>query len=148
MFRNSSTTLKIEDILEVEEKTKLSFPDDLKQFYLFSNGGELSDERCVFIDAEDNDYLLKSFLPIKYPRLEDDVLLEYITVDFIKRNLIPTYFIVIAIDWGGFPFCYNLKNGAIYFVNIESDDLDKSLVCICPSLTDFINNLIKEEEAY
>lgn len=143
-FINQSRSLKIEDILEIEEKLGIKIPKDLKEFYLQSNGGEIEYDRCIFIDRDGNDYNIKTFLPMKYKRMEDDILLEELTIYFTDNKLLPSNFLVFAIDWGAFPFCYNMDNNAIYFYDLGTS----KVLFLANSIKDFLTNLVTEEDLF
>ncbi|TNH15593.1 SMI1/KNR4 family protein [Testudinibacter sp. TR-2022] len=148
-FVNSSKPLTEEDIKETEDLLEIKLPKDLKNLYLNSNGGEIEEDKSIFIDSDENDYNIKTFLPIKYKRSEGDQLLEENTIDFVlKKQLIPNGYIIFSIDWGGFPFCYDVNNGAIYFANLEEEDSTHRIILIANSLEEFINGMITEDEAY
>ncbi|MFJ1430915.1 SMI1/KNR4 family protein [Capnocytophaga canimorsus] len=144
VFINQSKSLETKDILEIEQKLSVEIPKYLKEFYLFTNGGEIKDDKCIFIDKNGNDYNIKTFLPMKYRRFEDDILFEELTIHFISKKLLQSNFLVFAIDWGGFPFCYNVDDDAIYFYDLDIGNV----LFLANSIREFLMNITTEEEAF
>ncbi|KFA58430.1 hypothetical protein GAPWKB11_1553 [Gilliamella apicola] len=87
-------------------------------------------------------------MPIKYKRFTEDQLLEENTIYFINKKLVSNNYLIFSMDWGGFPFCYDLQNGSIYFANLEIEESDKRMELVANSLEEFINGMKTEEEAY
>lgn len=76
-FINTGKKLTIADIKEIERSINITFPDDLINLYLQYNGGEIEGKKYFYIDEKnDIDVSVKTFMPIKYKRTENDVLLE------------------------------------------------------------------------
>ena len=50
---------------------------------------------------------------------------------------------------GGFPYCYDAETGHILFANLEHyDNKEDMMELVAKSLTDFINGMKTEEEAF
>jgi hypothetical protein len=138
------------DFLFLENIIGNKLPADLRKLYLTGNGGDVIDDRCIFILDDDMEYGIDHFLPIKYKRFDGDLLLdEMYNLFCIEKELAPHGFLPIAIDGGGFPFCYDIKTGKIYFCNVEHFSKDGSHIeLICESLDCFLKNIVSEDDAY
>jgi cell wall assembly regulator SMI1 len=146
----SSKKISDDDIKKVEKLIKLSFPSDLKNFYLKYNGGEVEGGRKIYLGKNGMEYEVKNFLPIGHPRFEADALLEDSYVFFVKeKKLIPRNFIPFAMDSGGFRYCINADDGKVYFSNLDKEGKPADCMeLVAPSIDEFINTLITEKQAF
>ena len=150
ILTNSSKNLDEDDFEYLNNKLGINLPSDLKDIYTSWNGGEVENERVVFISELNNhEYALDSFLPIRYKRYDGDLTMDEEYMYYTNKEFIPSELLPFAIDGGGFPFCYNLNTGNILFCNMEHYSQDFShLEIICYSLNGVISNLMTREEAY
>ena len=148
---NTSKSISAAEISETEKLTGETFPASLNRFYLQFNGGEVEDERCVYRNSETGvEFNVNTFLPIKYKRFNDDYLLEECTLHYIReKKFVPAGFICFAIDDGGYPYCIKTADDKIYLCYV-SDILDgeSPMRYIAPTLEEFINGMMTEDEAY
>ena len=149
-FENTSSAIVVNEILALEEFLSIKFPEDLKELYLRFNGGIIEGDRNIFLDEDENDYSIKYFLPIKYPRSKNDMILEKTHNIYVnEKKLVPDGYVVFAIDGGGWPYCYKLDDGNIYLANVEKyDEPENIMEHLTDSLESFINGAVTEEEAY
>lgn len=145
---NSSQAIYEYNITEIEKLLNIKFPKDLQELYLTFNGGEIEGDKNVYISNSGTEYSIKTFMPIKYKRFTEDQLLEENTIYFINKKLVSNNYLIFSMDWGGFPFCYNLQYGSIYFANLETEESNKRMEFVANSLEEFINGMKTEEEAY
>ncbi|NUU69209.1 SMI1/KNR4 family protein [Enterobacteriaceae bacterium BIT-l23] len=142
---NTSKALTDKVYNEFERVVNVRFSNEIKMFYLSGNGGELSDERCIYISDDGMELDVKYFLPITYPRFDGDLTVEHAYFSFVERKkIIPEGYIPFAITNGGFPFCISKVNEQIYFANIESDEL----IFLDNTLNSFLSKIITEDEAW
>lgn len=149
-LKNSAKAINIEDIQSIENKFGIKITDELKEIYLEFNGGEIEEERYIYINEDtDMEVSIKTFFPIKYKRRNGDTTIEERIEFFIKeKKLIPPHYIPFAMDDGGYPFCQNVKNGKIYLGYLEEFDGSESHMReTAPNLNHFISNMLTEEEA-
>jgi cell wall assembly regulator SMI1 len=151
-FVNTGKVLTISDIRKVEKSINIIFPNDLVNLYLQYNGGEIDNDKYLYVDDyNDVDVSIKTFMPMKYKRNENDVLLEEDYRLFaIEKKLIPLSHIPFAIDDGGYPYSININDNKIYIGYIEDYDgtPESTIRFIANSLTEFIDGIKTEEEAY
>lgn len=149
-FVNTGKSLTKYDIEEAGGSINVIFPQDLVRLYLQYNGGEVDGEKYFYTDEDsDIDVSVRAFLPMKYKRSEDDILLEDMYKIFaINKQLIPTSYIPFAIDEGGYPYCINIDDERIYIGYLEDYDgsPESTIRLISHSLMKFINGLKTEEE--
>jgi hypothetical protein len=62
----------------------------------------------------------------------------------VDKKILPANFLPFAIDGGGFPYCMNMDDGAVYFANLES----QKNIFLEQSLDSFISKVITEDEAW
>lgn len=151
VFVNTAEKITIKDITYVEEKIKQKLPLEIVNHYLLFNGGELENDRCVYVDSEnDIEADVKTFLPIKHKRFQGDSLLEDSYILFVfKKKIMPPNFIPFAMDNGGFRYCYNIDDFKIYLCDLDRIEKPSGpMKLIAPSLNAFINGMKTEEEAY
>jgi hypothetical protein len=150
-FINTGRVLRISDIREIEETINIVFPDDLVKLYLQYNGGEIEDKYFYVDDHNDIDVSIKTFMPMKYKRTENDVLLETTYRLFaIEKNIIPLSYIPFAIDDGGYPYCINVNNNKIYmgyFADYDGSP-ESTIRFIANSLIEFVDGIKTESDAY
>ncbi len=150
-FINQGSKLTDEDLADAEKQIGQKFPFELKSHYLASNGGEIESGRCVYINKESGvEYNVNTFLPIKYKRFADDYLLEECFNFFVhEKHFMPANFIPIAIDDGGYPFVIDLNTKTINICYLaDLPNIEPPIRFIAPSLQEFVDGLITEEEAY
>ncbi|MDR3162926.1 MAG: SMI1/KNR4 family protein [Helicobacteraceae bacterium] len=150
VFENSSQSLDEADFEYLSKIIGRNLPKDLKDIYSSLNGGEIENERVVFLSQlNDSECGLDKFLHIRYKRYDDDSTIEDSYLFYAKKGFIPVDFLPFAIDGGGFPFCYDLNTGNIVFCNIEHFSPDFSYIeIISNSLSEVISNLMTRDEAY
>lgn len=139
------TSLTEADIALVEDKFGISFPADLKAFYLAGNGGRPIPN--LFLNAGEY-FAVHEFLPIKYGwpggRVEDTYA-DLVQDDgsFFPKNAIP-----FAIDAGGDYFFYSLGNGTTgeicFWQSDYFDDPKRTVIRLCSSLEIFLDGLVDE----
>ncbi len=152
-FENCGKKLSEEDFAYVEKIIDQKLPDDLRKLYEKFNGGIVEGEKNVFVMETDDDFIeaeVQLFMPMRYKLSKDDSLLEEDYVFNVKeKKFFKKHFIPFAFDGGGFPYCYNTKNGKIYLCNLDNfEDPDGWMDYVAPSLASFINGMITEDEAF
>ena len=148
---NSALPITEADILDLEHKIGFCLPADIRNFYLKHNGGKVEEgDRSVYLDDSENEYTLKYIAPINHSLSPSQYTMEKLWHTFIvEKELIQKKHIPFAIDGGGFPYCFDAETGHIFFANLEHyDDKEKMMEPVARSLTDFINGMKTEEEAY
>jgi hypothetical protein len=148
-FEKCFPSLSGSEISLIENKFQISFTKELKEHYLFCNGGRPK-RKCW----EENGWepvCLKSFLPIiPEGRSEDEFglsnnLQAALTGLLLDGPHIPQEFIPFAEDWGGNYFCQDMDSGYVYFFSMDcGDDFERGKRYLTKTLTDFINNLVEE----
>lgn len=144
------------EINEVEKKLNYKFVEEFIEHYLKFNGGIPSNSWWCS-DDEFEPIEISRFKSMKYSELsggDDSSLIECCYWNMIKKSVIPENIIPFGIDWGGNLFCINKNNDSIVFYATDSFDENLSLdenhrnaqrYLTC-SFSDFINNLINENE--
>lgn len=131
------------DILKFEKRLNIQIPNDLNEFYLENNGGIPKDDK-TYVANEDFEYEVKYFCPLfKENNLKLQSVESLYNLFVVEKRILGEDLLPIAIDHGGFPFCYNLTNNKIYFAEFYDET---NYVELYDSLNDFLNNLKSEEE--
>ncbi|WP_353612999.1 SMI1/KNR4 family protein [Mangrovibacter phragmitis] len=141
---NSSPAISEQDIEKAELFLGFPIPREINEIYRKNNGGVLEDDKCIY-QSESHELDIKYFLPIGKSKEPGIFTIENLYKKLAKeKKLIPEKMLPFAIDGGGFPFCIDIDNKSIYFLNLESGKeifLDNDLIS-------FINNIISEEDAW
>lgn len=121
---NSAPPITEADILDLEQKIGFCLPADIRNFYLNHNGGNVEEgDRNVYLDDSENEYTLKYIAPIKHSVSSSQYTVEKL--------------------WHTFTV------GHILFANLEHyDNKEDMMELVAKSLTDFINGMKTEEEAF
>ncbi|WP_444626674.1 SMI1/KNR4 family protein [Flavobacterium columnare] len=150
IFENTSLPLEKEDFIELSNKIKLNIPPDIINLYSIYNGGEIREDRYIYINEDtDMEVSVNTFFPIKYKRNENDSSIEERYDFFVnKKRLVPSNYIPFAMDDGGYPFCINIDNNKIYMAYLEDyEETNSHMRLVSDSLEHFVNNMLTEEEA-
>lgn len=142
-IRNNITRQNAEideqDLRNLELTYSFRFPEDVKQFYLKYNGGQL--EKCFYVLPDDT-FVFQSFYSVKTGRstLNEKMRLNY-TDDWWPKELIP-----FGYDGGGNSFCFHAGNGQIYYVYEDDFDDDGKVLIkyLARDFISFINNMDEE----
>ncbi|MDP4525184.1 SMI1/KNR4 family protein [Bacillus halotolerans] len=130
-------------IKEVEEKLKIKFPTDYKEFIKDHNGCSPIDKKVVLF--QDSRESINNLLSIGDPTRPIDFLS---TIDNVKVRLVDKI-IPFATDAGGNLFCFNYRMSSqepvIVFGDheIAYEDKESSISYVCDSFTELINKLYK-----
>lgn len=148
MFKNNIwsdyTGITDEDLTAIEKEYNFKFPEDLKEFYLTYNGGNLEKkEVCLQKDDWISFIRFHGFYSIKkgYSILENKLKINYLDDWWIKW-LIP-----FGYDEGGNEFCFSTRDyeyGCIYYFlsdDYDEDYPDDSIIKVGENFTDFINSM-------
>lgn len=149
-FNNCSKSLNIEDFTDLQKKINQIIPDDLIKLYSIYNGGEIEDDRYIYINKKtDMEIGIHTFFPIKYKRNKDDTSIEERYDFFInQKKIVPHNYIPFGMDDGGFPFCINTDDNKIYMAYLDDyEETESHMRLVSNSLEDFVNNMLTEEEA-
>ncbi|MBX4262270.1 SMI1/KNR4 family protein [Clostridium estertheticum] len=148
MFNNKfigvEKALKEYDLIFIEEKYNFKFPNKVKEYYLQYNGGE--PEKYIFIDEDEDSFIVQKFVSIKYNSGGGQTLENYIQ-DIKEDAILPKWLIPFAYDPGGDIYCFSIDkedNGAIYYWSHEHDleeDTEEHVVWLSESMESFINNM-------
>ncbi|AEP91637.1 hypothetical protein NRS6084_04178 [Bacillus subtilis] len=128
-------------IEEVEEKLKIKFPTDYKEFIKDHNGCSPIDKKVVLF--QDSRESINNLLSIGDPTRPIDLLS---TIDNVKDRLVDKI-IPFATDAGGNLFCFDYRMSAqepvIVFWDheIAYEDKESSISYVCDSFTELINKL-------
>ena len=146
----SSKPISLYEIESLNEELGFNLPEDFCHFYLLNNGGQIEGNRNIFVDEDEDEYIIKYIAPIKYVYFDSQYTIEKLWETFIvKKKLIPPTYIPFCLEGSGFPICYNINKGHISFANIEHFDKGEDMLePIALSLEDFINGMKTEDEAY
>lgn len=140
----SSPSVSEQNIEKVEENLKLKFPEHHRNMLLQNNGGVLEGERCIYIN-DDHEFDVKYFLPVFHAKSDGILTVESLYVSLVKeKKILPEFFLPLAIDGGGFPFCIDIRDGSINFYNIEGN----RNVRLENNLEDFVDKIVSEDEAW
>ncbi|MEQ4454254.1 SMI1/KNR4 family protein [Kosakonia sacchari] len=141
---NSSPSLSADELQRVQASLGISFPGVLKAMWLAHNGGELEEERRVY-QNDKYEFDIKYFLPILHTRSEGIITVEWLYKTLVnEKKILPARMIPFAINGGGFPFCINTDDEAIYFANLEN----QKDIYLDPDFDSFINCIVTEDEAW
>lgn len=141
---NSSPSLSADELKSVETSLGVSIPPALRDMWLTNNGGELDEERRVY---QNDKYELdvKYFLPVLHTKNERVVKVEWLYNILVNdKKILPATMLPFAINGGGFPFCINMNDGAVYFANLES----QKNIYLEQDLDSFVEKVITEDEAW
>ncbi|MGY0655430.1 SMI1/KNR4 family protein [Bacillus subtilis] len=128
-------------IKEVEEKLKIKFPTDYKEFIKDHNGCSPIDKKVVLF--QDSRESINNLLSIGDPTRPIDLLS---TIDNVKDRLVDKI-IPFATDAGGnlFYFDYRMSSQEPVIVfwdhEIAYEDKESSISYVCDSFTELINKL-------
>ncbi|MCY7807167.1 SMI1/KNR4 family protein [Bacillus spizizenii] len=128
-------------IEEVEEKLKIKFPTDYKEFIKDHNGCSPIDKKVVLF--QDSRESINNLLSIGDPTRPIDLLS---TIDNVKDRLVDKI-IPFATDAGGNLFCFDYRMSSqepvIVFWDheIAYEDKEISISYVCDSFTELINKL-------
>ncbi|MGG4109235.1 SMI1/KNR4 family protein [Bacillus subtilis] len=128
-------------IEEVEEKLKIKFPTDYKEFIKDHNGCSPIDKKVVLF--QDSRESINNLLSMGDPTRPIDLLS---TIDNVKDRLVDKI-IPFATDAGGNLFCFDYRMSAqepvIVFWDheIAYEDKESSISYVCDSFTELINKL-------
>ncbi|MCY8289656.1 MULTISPECIES: SMI1/KNR4 family protein [unclassified Bacillus (in: firmicutes)] len=128
-------------IKEVEEKLKIKFPTDYKEFIKDHNGCSPIDKKVVLF--QDSRESINNLLSIGDPTWPIDLLS---TIDNVKDRLVDKI-IPFATDAGGNLFCFDYRMSSqepvIVFWDheIAYEDKESSISYVCDSFTELINKL-------
>ncbi|WP_342412442.1 SMI1/KNR4 family protein [Bacillus sp. FSL K6-1560] len=128
-------------IKEVEEKLKIKFPTDYKEFIKDHNGCSPIDKKVVLF--QDSRESINNLLNIGDPTRPIDLLS---TIDNVKDRLVDKI-IPFATDAGGNLFCFDYRMSAQESVivfwdhEIAYEDKESSISYVCDSFTELINKL-------
>lgn len=131
-------------IKEVEEKLKIKFPTDYKEFIKDHNGCSPIDKKVVLF--QDSRESINNLLSIGDPTRPIDLLS---TIDNVKDRLVDKI-IPFATDAGGNLFCFDYRMSSqepvIVFWDheIAYEDKESSISYVCDSFTELINKLYEE----
>ncbi|MGE0911922.1 SMI1/KNR4 family protein [Bacillus atrophaeus] len=128
-------------IKELEEKLKIKFPTDYKEFIKDHNGCSPIDKKVVLL--QDSRESINNLLSIGDPTRPIDLLS---TIDNVKDRLVDKI-IPFATDAGGNLFCFDYRMSSqepvIVFWDheIAYEDKESSISYVCDSFTELINKL-------
>jgi hypothetical protein len=149
-FEKCFDPLAESDIAAVQNTLKIHFTQELREHYLFCNGGRPK-KRC-WIEARWEPTCVRSFLPIIPDDKSEDEFGLVNTFQAAVRDVlingphIPKEFIPFAEDFGGNYFCQDRTDNAIYFFSMDcGDDFERGKRLLTNTLTNFINNLVEQE---
>ncbi|MCY9407703.1 SMI1/KNR4 family protein [Bacillus inaquosorum] len=131
-------------IKEVEEKLKIKFPTDYKEFIKDHNGCSPIDKKVVLF--QDSRESINNLLSIGDPTRPIDLLS---TIDNVKDRFVDKI-IPFATDAGGNLFCFDYRMSSqepvIVFWDheIAYEDKESSISYVCDSFTELINKLYEE----
>ena len=123
--------LNIDDILEIENKFNIKFPNILKEYYIKYNGSQIKE--CYF-SINGNDYNVNEIISLKYGKYSFEK--EYEQV--IENRYISNIYIPFAKDISNQSYYFNLKDNKIYYISI--DDIINPIF-ICDSIDEFFEIL-------
>lgn len=150
----SETGKKITEkrITKIENKIKVSFPDEYRNFLLEHNGGECEPNGFVFIEnGEETEAEVRSFFAIGGIDGDYD-LEENIDIYIFDEKRLPGLYFPVAEDDLGNLVCISCNKddyGHIYFWDAENEceteeDIDTyndNMYLLAKSFNQFINNL-------
>ena len=145
-FARCSTQLTNADIEAIEKRIGFELPAQLKQHYLFCNGGK-PERRCW--KSEGWDYTcLNFFFPMRPENASEEMAdvetVDEIVVDLLSGSHIPETFVPFADDAGGNYFCVDRDTGSIYFFAMDvGDDFENAKRYLTSSLFEFIEGLVE-----
>jgi hypothetical protein len=141
-FLNPEPPLSELQVDECEAGCGLLLPKALRQFYLFSNGGE--PEPYVFRDKIDT--VVSEFLPLLTENEDQLTAIEVYQHLVLDQAIVPSAFFPFAVDGGGdFFFTDTSTNhGAVYFYNNDALEESESLVDLELGVADFWKALTPE----
>ncbi|NLS87451.1 SMI1/KNR4 family protein [Bacillus subtilis] len=128
-------------IEEVEEKLKIKFPTDFKEFIKDHNGCSPIDKKVVLF--QDSRESINNLLSIGDPTRPIDLLS---TIDNVKDRLVDKL-IPFATDAGGNLFCFDYRTSSqepvivFWDHDIAYEDKESSISYVCDSFTELINKL-------
>ncbi|MCY9163929.1 SMI1/KNR4 family protein [Bacillus atrophaeus] len=125
----------------VEEKLKIKFPTDYREFIKDHNGCSPIDKKVVLF--QDSRESINNLLSIGDPTRPIDLLS---TINNVKDRLVDNI-IPFATDAGGNLFCFDYRISSIEPVivfwdhEIAYEDKESSISYVCDSFTELINKL-------
>ena len=129
--KDAKCQLNIDDILEIENKFNIKFPNILKEYYIKYNGSQIKE--CYF-SINGNDYNVNEIISLKYGKYSFEK--EYEQV--IENRYISNIYIPFAKDISNQSYYFNLKDNKIYYISI--DDIINPIF-ICDSIDEFFEIL-------
>lgn len=145
-FIRTVQPVTISDLGEVERAFGFSFPADFRDHYLTHNGGRPPQ---YLFKKDDTVFVVSEFFPIKYGRANcsfEDVFRDL----KIEREVLPKHLVPFADDPGGDFYCFSVSDnevGSIWIYRGEySDEPDRAVEFLAPSLNEFLENMVAEED--
>lgn len=141
-FDNPEVPITLDEIILIESKLTLSFPQELKEQYLFSNGG--SPDPYVYED-DNLDTVVSSFLPLISSRGKRTAIDTYKNLVQSKK-IVPRNYFPFAADGGGDYFFVDCdsNDGIVYFYRSDSADEDGPLLSLGVGAKEFWSRLKPE----
>lgn len=130
ILEESEHALSVQELGEFEERFRTTLPTEFKEFYLRSNGGNLSENK------RDNEFLLSGFTPIKY----GEIPIEIVYSDLIDNIPSLKEMIPFAYDQGGNSFVLSVQDDDYGSIHLYLMD-EKELAFVCGSFEEFIAEL-------
>lgn len=138
LSKNTDYSISENDILAVEERYGIVFPQSLKDFYIQINCAEIS--LCGYVKGSEI-FEVDAIYPIKYKHPKYMPLLETLLEQDRRDGYIPCGMIPFAADQSeGRYYCNRLEQVFL----ISSYDVDNP-VLICNNFSEFINGLKRIE---
>lgn len=136
--------VKLDDLIEIEQKYDFIFPDEFKYFYTQYNGGKPKKRVVCLQDGDWNSSTrFHGFYPMKI-EFEKSLMNVYVENWWIKG------FVPFGYDEGGETFCFSTRAcdyGCIYYFMsdcIDEENPENAFLKVSENFIQFINNMIME----
>ena len=129
--QSENTHILSRDIMEIESKYNIKFPEVLREYYLKHNGDKI--RLCIF-KVDDEEFGVAEIVELKYGNCSFEKLVENDMEDgFIDEHLYP-----LACNEGGDYFYWDIRDENVYM--LYCDDIENP-VWICASVKEFFDLL-------
>ena len=143
----SGPPLTERDFDDVERSIGRVIPSELKQLYLWHNGGRPR-LRCFF-DEKGGEHAIHEFLTMKHRGGKNARLLEDSFATLKQKSILPANALPIAVNEGGDFYFLDNTTGEVYFLAMDYvDQPSRARRHVAASVSEFLATMVSDEEMF